>query len=239
MESPVNKTAERLSVPSGGQSPGLARAEQAYEYLRTELLEGSLHPGDKLSVVALTEQLGCSRVPVMEAIKKLAGEGFIEIIPQVGCRIATPQVNDVGDFFRLFAAVESTVVGLAAKRRNKDDIENFKTLCLEIDQRLSTSGGPRDNDPIYRQLNLKFHSAIHYMARSPVCTQYATTLWDRSDFYIKIAFGSLYFSNFVKRAHRKMRRGIIAGNTDEAKNAAFAQLQSVGEHVVDALKKHH
>ena len=233
----MNKNAERLSVVNRAQSPALPRAERAYEYLRMELLEGSLRPGDKLSVVTLTKQLECSRVPVMEALKKLEGEGLVEIIPQVGCRIATPDVNDVADFFNLFAVVESSVVALAAERRNAEDIASFKILCREIDSSLRTSGGPRDNDPTYRHLNLKFHSAIHHMARSPVCTQYASTLWDRSDFYIKIAFGSLYFSNFVKRAHRQMRRAIIAGDASAAREAAFAQLQAVGKKVVDTLEK--
>ena len=232
----LNKHAERLSVATHRRPPPLPRAEQAYEYLRTNLLEGPLKPGDKLSVVTLTKHLGCSRVPVMEALKRLESEGFVEIIPQVGCRIATPNVSDVGDFFNLFAAVESTVVGLAAERRNDADIVAFKSLCEDIDDRLSTTGGPRDNDPTYRQLNLQFHSAIHHMARSPVCTTYASSLWDRSDFYIKIAFGSLYFSNFVKQAHRRMRRGIIAGDSTAAKDAAFAQLQAVGSRVVQALK---
>ena len=173
----------------------------------------------------------------MEALKKLEGEGLVEIIPQVGCRIATPHVSDVADFFNLFAVVESSVVGLAAERRTDEDIESFKVLCRGIDESLRTSGGPRDNDPTYRHLNLKFHSAIHQMARSPVCTQYASTLWDRSDFYIKIAFGSLYFSSFVKRAHRQMRRAIIAGDASAAREAAFEQLQAVGKRVVDTLNK--
>lgn len=232
----MNRPAERLLARAAAQSPQLSRSELAYEHLRTELLEGPLRPSEKVSVVSISKQLGFSRVPVMEALKKLQSEGFVEIIPQVGCQVAKPIISEVADFFNLFAVVESSVVGLAAERRTDEDIDDFKTLCRSIDKRLRTSGGPHDNDPIYRQLNLEFHSAIHRMARSPVSTRYATSLWDRSDFYIKIAFGSLYFSNFVKRAHRSMRQGIIEGKPEIAKNAAFSQLKSVGERVVVALK---
>ncbi|CAN0392845.1 unnamed protein product, partial [Phaeothamnion confervicola] len=64
-----------------------ARADAAYDYLKTCLLEGDYGPGQKLSVVELTRELNCSRVPVMEAIKRLAGAGFLHIVPQVGCRV--------------------------------------------------------------------------------------------------------------------------------------------------------
>ena len=62
------------------------------------LLEGDLAAGDKLSVVDLTRTLDCSRVPVMEALKRLAGDGFVQIVPQVGCRVVTPRADDVRDF---------------------------------------------------------------------------------------------------------------------------------------------
>ena len=61
-----------------GQLPAAARSENAYQHIRTLLLEGDLGPDDKLSVVDLTRELACSRVPVMEALKRLEGEGFIE-----------------------------------------------------------------------------------------------------------------------------------------------------------------
>ncbi|MEM7466405.1 MAG: GntR family transcriptional regulator [Pseudomonadota bacterium] len=219
------------------QAAAQPRAELAYQHLRKALLEGELTPGDKISVVAVTEQLACSRVPVMEAMKRLEADGFVEIIPQVGCHVSTPIATDVVDFFNLFATVESTVVGLAAERRRPSEIEEFKTLCANIDNKLKLAGGPEARDPIYRQLNLRFHSAIHAMARSPVSTKFASSLWDRSDFYIKLAFGSLYFSKAIKKSHREMRRAIIAGDANAAKLAAFTQLQTVGEKVTKALSK--
>ena len=53
-----------------------------------------------------------------------------------------------------------------------------------------------------------------YMALSS--TSIATSLWDRSDFYIKLAFGSLYFSRSVKRVHRAIRNAIMVGDGKEA-----------------------
>lgn len=232
----MNSAKQMLLRPSGlTSSSAQPRAEMAYDFVRTALLEGDLGPGDRLSVVTLSEQLDCSRVPIMEALKRLESEGFLEIIPQVGCRVVIPDPNDVSDFFKLFAAVEATITALAAERCTKEEILEFRALCAHIDHASASAGGPDDNDPQYRHLNILFHSAIHRMAKSPVSTRYAASLWDRSDFYIKLVFGSLYFSNAVKRSHRAIRKAIYNGDPDAARTAITDHLQPVGERVSRAL----
>ena len=219
------------SYGSDGTSLPLARADAAYEYLREGLLEGPLAAGERLSVVDLARTLGCSRVPVMEALKRLAGEGFVQIVPQVGCHVVTPRRVDVQDFFVLFAAVEATVTGFAAARRDADDLREFAEICARIDTALTHAKGPGEPDPTYRRLNVLFHDTLHRMARSPLASAIARGLWDRSDFYIKLAFGSLYFSRRVRAAHAAIRVAVEGGDAGAAEAATHAHLRAVGEAV--------
>lgn len=214
---------------AGGASS--SRSEAAYNHIRLLLLEGPLRAGEKLSVVALTEALQCSRVPVMEALKRLAGEGFVEILPQVGCRVVSPEVDDVRDFFVLFGNVEGTLLAFAAERRTADDLDEFDDVYARLVAGARSAGGPHDHDPTYRRLNLLFHSCVHRMARSPVASAIAAGLWDRSDFYVKLTFGSLYFSDVVNRAYRRIRNAVIAGDSEAARAATYAHLMAVGERV--------
>lgn len=214
-----------------------ARADAAYDHIKTALLEGEYGPGQKLSVLDLTVELNCSRVPVMEALKRLASAGFVHIVPQVGCRVVTPQSAEVRDFFALFAAAEGTITAFAAARRTQAEVEQFKQLCNQIDDLSRNAGKAGDRDPTYRRLNLMFHSFIHHLARSPVTTTIAATMWDRSDFYIKLAFGSLYFSRPVRLAHVTIRAAIIAGEAQAAQAAVTAHLNDVGDGVAAALEK--
>lgn len=227
----------RVLPPTRG-SAGSARSEAAYTHLKDRLLEGDLTAGAKISVVEITRALDCSRVPVMEALKRLESEGFIRIVPQVGCRVVTPVPADVRDFFSLFAAVEGTVTRLAAERREAREVADFESTCDSIDAALQDAAPPGEPDPTYRRLNLLFHSHIHRMARSPVTTAIASSLWDRSDFYIKLAFGSLYFSRPVRDAHAAIRRAIAAGDGAAAAAAIAAQLEYVGAGVATALERH-
>lgn len=211
------------------------RSEEAYQFIKGALLEGDLEPGNKLSVVSIAADLGCSRVPVMAALKRLEADGFVAIVPQVGCSVAVPGLDDIRDFFRMFARVESLVAAFAAERRSVADLDEFRRTCDYVDDCANTAGGPDDRDPEYRRLNILFHTAIHRMARSPGTSRIAAGLWDRSDFYIKIAFGSLYFSARIRRSHRRIRRAIIDGDTEAASASVGAQLEAVGAHVVRRL----
>lgn len=214
-----------------------ARADAAYDHIKTALLEGEYGPGQKLSVLDLSVALNCSRVPVMEALKRLANAGFVLIVPQVGCRVVTPQTTEVRDFFALFAAAEGTITAFAAARRTQAEVDQFKQLCKQIDSIARSAGKASDRSPTYRRLNLMFHSFIHQIARSPVTTNIAATMWDRSDFYIKLAFGSLYFSRPVRLAHAAIRAAIIAADAPAAQAAVTAHLNGVGDGVVSALEK--
>ena len=211
-------------------------AQGAYAHLLQALLEGPLVPGDRLSVVDLAEQLGCSRVPVMEAVKRLAAEGFVDVIPQVGCRVARPDPAEVRDFFELFAAVEGCVTRLAAARRTPEDLASFKALCTRLDQALRNAGGPEARDPAYRRVNLEFHTAIHHLSRAPLACAVAAGMWDRSDFFIKVAFGSLYFNRRVRQAHSAMRKAIVDGDPAAAEAAVEAHLRDVGAAVAARLQ---
>ncbi|MGE0860497.1 MAG: GntR family transcriptional regulator [Gammaproteobacteria bacterium] len=221
----------------GTSGAASARADAAYAHLKTQLLEGDWGPGTRLSVVELARQLGCSRVPVMEALKRLANDGLVQIVPQVGCRVVSPSPAEVRDFFTLFAAAEGTVSAFAAARRTAADVVAFERLCTDIDQRAASAGGPAEHDPTWRRLNLLFHGSIHQLARSPLTAAIAATMWDRSDFYIKSAYGSLYFSRAVKAAHHAIRAAIIAGDADGARRATAAHLEAVGDGVARAMAR--
>ncbi len=225
-----SRVMSEVATPRVAESSN-ALAQNAYAFLLGELLEGKLQPNDWLSIVAIAEQLQCSRVPVMDAIKRLAREGFVTIQPQVGCRVAVPEPAEVHDFFSLFAAVEGCVARLAAERRTTEDIVEFKQTCQQIDRLLRGAGGPAAHDPAYRRANVLFHSHIHRIARAPSACQIAASLWDRSDFYIKVAFGSLYFSRRVRQAHNAISRALINGDPVAAEMAVEGHLRAVGESV--------
>ena len=227
-----------ISVAQTAEYHRGTRAEQAYESLKMRLLEGDLDPDDTVSVTELSAQLECSRVPVMEALKRLEGDGFIRIVPQVGCRGVVPPPYQIRVFFTLLARAEASVAGFAAARRNQEDLASLDRVWNDLEAHLERAGGPASRDPLYRRLNLMFFGQIHAIARSPIASGLAAGMWDRSDFYIKIAFGSLYFSRDVRASQRRIRRAIVEGVVDDAERHVRQFLDTVGERVAHRLRAH-
>lgn len=66
----------------------LSAPPQVYDLLRNRIQSSELAPGEKINERALADWLGVSRTPIREAIRRLAGEGLIHVIPNVGTRVA-------------------------------------------------------------------------------------------------------------------------------------------------------
>src|SRR3546814_11189711 len=68
----------------------------------------------------------------MDALRRLSIEGFVEIVPQVGCRPRRPEINEIRDFFRLFAEGEAIVAELAAERAEPNVVLTLRLISAQI-----------------------------------------------------------------------------------------------------------
>ena len=94
-----------------------------FENLREAILEGELKPGQRLMEVQLAEQLGVSRTPVREAIRKLELEGLVIMLPRKGAYVANMSLKDIIDVLEIRASLEGLAASLAAQRMSSDDID--------------------------------------------------------------------------------------------------------------------
>jgi len=84
--------------------------EQSYMEMRRLITEGSLHPGDRISVNAMAKRLAVSRLPVIHALRRLASEGFVQIRPHKNVVVAKPTLKDMRGQFLMFAALEEVAL---------------------------------------------------------------------------------------------------------------------------------
>ena len=192
-------TRSMISKPTVGALPGVLPAalprgrlaEAAYEHLKAKLLDGSHAAGSSVSVEAVVRELGVSRQPVMEAVKRLAGEGFLEIIPQVGCRVVAPDRREIEDFFRVFSVTEGLCAELAAMRATDAEFAQLESIARGLELKRGQSA--EEQAQRYRIHNRELHGQIHNMAHSQTLHAVAGGLWDRSDFFINTAIGTIPF----------------------------------------------
>ncbi|MGE4012447.1 MAG: GntR family transcriptional regulator [Alphaproteobacteria bacterium] len=211
-------------------------ADFAFDYVRDLLIDNVLVSGDAISAEEVATRLGMSRYPVMEALKRLEGEGFLQIVPQVGCIVVDADPQEILDFYAIFATIEGKIAEMAAQRRKPQDLLGFNAIAAKLEHYLEVRHTPEESARVYRKLNRDFHSYIHRMASSSVVAPMSIGHWDRSDFYIGTVRGSSIFAGRIEAAHAEheaVRSAIERGDAPVARRAMEDHLLETGRIVAE------
>jgi DNA-binding GntR family transcriptional regulator len=150
-------TAEIISIPRA------ALHEQVARRLRQMLVENRIAPGAKLNERALCEALNVSRTPLREAIKMLATEGLVELLPNRGAIAVMLTEADVRNTFEVMAGLEAQSGELATQRITEAELAEIKALHFEM-----MAAYTRADLSNYYRLNALIHQAINAAAKNPV-----------------------------------------------------------------------
>lgn len=137
--------------------------EQVANRLRQMLVEGRIAPGAKLNERELCEVLEVSRTPLREAIKMLAAEGLVELLPNRGAIAVELTEQDIRQTFELMAGLEGFSGELAAQRITDAELAEIRAMHFEMMAAFTR----RDLSNYYR-LNALIHAAINAAAKNPV-----------------------------------------------------------------------
>jgi DNA-binding GntR family transcriptional regulator len=132
--------------------------EDALVRLRAAILGGELHAGARLGEVELAEQLGVSRTPVREALRRLATEGLVELLPNRGAYVTEWSAADLEDIYELRATLESHASRRAATRITDEEIAELERLC-DLMEACSRDGSEEALDRLADR-NADFHRLI-------------------------------------------------------------------------------
>jgi DNA-binding GntR family transcriptional regulator len=152
-------TADIISIPRA------ALHEQVALRLRQMLVEGQIPPGAKLNERELAEVLNVSRTPLREAIKMLAAEGLVELVPNRGAIAVSLNEADVLNTFEVMAGLEAMSGEMAAQRITDAELAEIRAMHYEM----MAAYTRRDLSAYYR-INATIHEAINAAAKNPVLT---------------------------------------------------------------------
>lgn len=97
-----------------------------FKTLREAILKGNLAPGERLMEIQLANQLGVSRTPIREAIRKLELEGLVIMIPRRGAEVARITEKDLKDVLEVRTSLEELAISLACERISDVSVEALK-----------------------------------------------------------------------------------------------------------------
>jgi DNA-binding GntR family transcriptional regulator len=164
---PADGAARVVDFPAERPRRRLVRRQslhaQATDQLRDMIVEGELAPGARIGEAELCAQLGISRTPLREALKVLASEGLVELLPHRGARVTQVTAEQVGELFEVIAALEGLAAELAARRLTDRDLERLQAMH---DRMAQCHAERRRHD--YFRLNHKMHQLIVALAGNGV-----------------------------------------------------------------------
>ena len=124
--------------------------------LRQAILKGELEPGERLMEMQLAEQLGVSRTPIREAIRKLELEGLVLMIPRRGAIVAKITEKDLRDVLEVRSSLERLSTELACERICDSTIDELRKAQEAFKEALN-----QNDITLQAQRDVEFHDVIY------------------------------------------------------------------------------
>jgi GntR family transcriptional repressor for pyruvate dehydrogenase complex len=225
--------------------------EEIVTQIRDHIANGELKAGDRLpSEREMAQQLGVSRPTVREALQVLEHTGFVEIlqgsgtfIRDIGKQTLTDPLQALidgsdqryGDVYEFRTAIETWAVGMAAERR---DHEEIKRLGQIIDQmkKCRAVGKPVD------ELDTEFHLAIARACRNTIYFHVAKTIFHLLTQVTRISHEELFLSEEdqirLLADHEAIYKAVEAGDSKTARQLMQMHLKRVTQKIARTITKH-
>ena len=133
-------------------------ADQAYEFIRDAIAAGTYTPGSRLREEELADDIGVSRTPIREALRRLDSEGVVEFVPNRGAHVAAWSDQDLAEIFDLRAVLEGFAARLAARNISDEQLQLLRDLSVEMDE--LAAGRSKDRLERISALNNEFHRIV-------------------------------------------------------------------------------
>jgi DNA-binding GntR family transcriptional regulator len=140
---------------------GTSLHDEVAARLRAMVFERQLAPGEWIDEKALAAGWQISRTPLREALKVLAAEGLVELVPQRGCRVIELSDDDADQLFPVMALLEGRCAFEATRNASAADRAELRRLHDELERHAAT----QDRDGYYRA-NHEFHTLVQRLARN-------------------------------------------------------------------------
>lgn len=120
------------TVDSAGPASPRLLHEEGVDRLRDLIMQGQLAPGTKLNERVLCQQLGISRTPLREALKYLASEGVVELLPNRGAIVAPLDPARLQQIFAVLESLEGLAGELACRNATEQQLREIRALHFEM-----------------------------------------------------------------------------------------------------------
>jgi len=140
--------------------------DEVVSEVRLMILEGELPPGSRVPELELCEHFGVSRTPLREALKVLASEGLIKLLPNRGSLVSEVRADEIEAIFELMEAMERLAGQLIVSRVTDEEIAELEVRHREMLKHYRNADRPR-----YFRTNQEIHNHIVRLSGNPILAE--------------------------------------------------------------------
>ncbi len=205
--------------------------ELVLEALREAILNGTLQPRERLMEIQLAEELGVSRTPIREALRKLEQEGFIIMIPRKGAYVSDFSLRDLEDTFEVRRSLEGLSAELCAERATEEEISEMERLLEQKALAISAN----DMEKLL-EVDTAFHELLYQCSRNKRLINTLSILREQIE---RFRSASLQYPGRMTRSleeHRAIFAAIRARDGETANLLAQDHIENVERMLLEKLR---
>lgn len=205
-----------------------------YQNLRGKILNGILKPGQRLRQEELSRELDVSRVPLREAMTRLAADGLIVLNPRRGYAVTSLRPSEILEIFELRAVVEEHAAYRAAYARTEVDIAEVERILTASEMIKLNSEKSIER---WLQLNYQFHARIIASTGREHLLKFATQLRDTVEPYIRVEMSMTGDVEEAQRDHRQLFEAYRDGDATELARLSREHVEKTARRLLRGLRE--
>lgn len=200
-------------------------ADQVFEHIETDVLNGKYRRGEILTEGKLSAELGVSRTPIREALKRLEQEHLIED-SQKGIVVVGISEKDLEDIFTIRKEIECKAAAMAAENYTEEQLATVKE-ALEFQEFYL-----KKNDPDrIKAMDSRFHETIYKMSGSIIFYDVLEPLHKKILKYRKVSVSNTSRAEASVAEHRAIFEAIASHDAELASKLITKHLDNAYNHM--------
>ena len=206
--------------------------DMVFDVLMSAIMQGQLSPGERLLEVQLADEMGVSRTPVREAIRRLELEGFVVIVPRKGAYVAGLSINDVEEVYEIRTVLETLAVRLAAQRMQPADYAQLDELAEKMGA--TWQEGNVDN---WVSLDASFHELLYKFSRNERLVSMMSNIMEQLSRYRIISLANVEVRHNSLSEHQDLIEALKRHDSEAAAAAVEKHIENTKQSLVNMLKE--
>ena len=201
--------------------------EKVYRALKEKIIKGTIKPGTKISEGEIAKQMGVSRTPIREAMRKLEVDGLVIMNPNKGGQVIDFSIEDLQEVLQIRKLLEGFAAYIAAKKISDKEIIKLGEIIEKM-----RNAATKSDIATYTNLNSQFHNVILKLSGNKRLIRLCSSLSGHEYKFQIEALTLLERLKYSIEEHIKILEALKKGNSIEAKSLSQLHIENVLKNIL-------